>query len=75
MDPRLIEHPEEAGKIYRDITQQRYLLSKHMHTSYIDTLHITPLERQYLFEFITEQLEKEKASYEKAVENNGDRRR
>lgn len=66
----MIDHPDEAGKSYKDLVHQRYLISKHLNTSYMDTLKITPLERQYIFEFITEQIKKEKEAYDKAIENN-----
>ena len=41
---------------YRDIVKERYIISKHTNTSYVDTANITPLERSYLIEFITEDL-------------------
>lgn len=52
-------------KRYRDITKERYYISKYCNTSYNDAGDITPLERRYLLEFITEELEKQKAMIDK----------
>lgn len=51
---------------YKDITRERYIISKHTNTSYGDTQYITPLERQYLLEFITDDLERLQEMYDKA---------
>jgi hypothetical protein len=51
---------------YKEIVKERYLISKHTNTSYTDTDTITPTERNYLIEFITEELQKQQEAYEKA---------
>lgn len=51
---------------FKEIAKERYLISKHINTSYDDTEQITPIERQYLLEFILEDLEHEKKMYEEA---------
>lgn len=51
---------------YKDIVRERYLISKHSNTSYDDTKSITPMERSYILEFIIEDLERQKALYDKA---------
>lgn len=38
--------------------KERYIISKHTNTSYLDTAYITPTERTYLINFITEDLMK-----------------
>lgn len=53
------------GELYaplrlKAITYERYLISKHSNTSYIDTLNITPTERQYLISFIIRDLNNQK---------------
>ena len=75
LDPQLINNPEEASIRFRELTRQRYLLSKHTHTSYIDTGVITPVERQYMFEFITEELQKQKDAYDKYKREAEERKR
>lgn len=60
---------------YKNIARERYLISKHTNTSYEDTSKITPLERGYILEFITEDLERQKEMYEKAREDARNRNR
>lgn len=43
---------------FKEIVRERYLISKHTNTSYVDLGSITPLEREYLLLFIQEELEK-----------------
>ena len=54
---------------YKNIARERYLISKPTNTSYEDTNRITPLERGYILEFITEDLERQKEMYDKARED------
>ena len=54
---------------YKNIARERYLISKYTNTSYEDTSRITPLERGYILEFITEDLERQKEMYDKARED------
>ena len=51
---------------YKEIARERYLISKHTNTSYEDTSTITPLERQYLLEFLVEDMQRQKEMYDKA---------
>ena len=51
---------------YKEIVRERYIISKHTNTSYKDTDQITPTERNYILEFITEELQKQQELYEKA---------
>ena len=60
---------------YKNIARERYLISKHTNTSYEDTSKITPLERGYILEFITEDLERQKEMYDKAREDARNRNR
>ena len=53
---------------YKEIVKERYLISKHTNTSYEDTSRITPLERGYILEFITDDLQRQKELYDKARE-------
>ncbi len=63
----MIDSDQPYGPMrYKDIARERYMISKHTHTSYSDTLQITPLERRYLLEFITEDLQRQKEMYDKA---------
>lgn len=51
---------------FKEIIKERYLISKHTNTSYGDTLHITPTERDYLLEFIAEDIKARKDAIESA---------
>lgn len=70
----MIEHPEKAINQYKELVRERYLLTKHTNTSYNETAHITPLERRYIFEFIMDELQKQKEAYEKLKEEKQGRR-
>lgn len=50
---------------YKEIVRERYIISKHTNTSYKDLDAINPVERNYLLEFITEELQKQKELYDK----------
>ena len=54
---------------YKQIVKERYLISKHTNTSYDDTLNITPIEREYLLEFIADDLHRQKEMYDEAKNN------
>ena len=65
LDPQSIK--DKDGKIkpygpirFKQIVQERYLISKNINTSYNDTGKITPTERRYLLEFMAEEAEKTK---------------
>lgn len=51
---------------YKEIARERYLISKHTNTSYDDTALITPLERNYILEFLVEDMQRQKELYDKA---------
>ncbi len=51
---------------FREITKERYLISKYSHTSYKDLDKVTPMERAYLLEFIYDELQREHEAYEEA---------
>ena len=51
---------------YKEIAQERYLISKHTNTSYDDTSNITPLERSYLLQFLLDDMQRQKDIYDKA---------
>ena len=68
LDPELTSDGKPYGpQRYKEITRERYLISKHCNTSYSDLDKVTPTERGYLLEFIYEELEKERAAYEEAM--------
>lgn len=44
---------------FEQIVEERYQISKHIHTSYKDLDNVTPLERKYLLQFIERDLIRE----------------
>ena len=61
MDPQLTSSGKPYGpERYKKIVQERYLNSKNMNTSYNDIGKITPTERQYLIEFIADEIKRSK---------------
>jgi hypothetical protein len=65
LDPQLINNPSDAPRRYRDLVQQRYLLTKYTNSSYNETGCFTPIEKQYLFEFIEQDLKKQQEAFSK----------
>ena len=61
----MTKDPSLAPKLFKDLVRERYLISKHTNTSYEDTASLTQIERQYIFEFITDDLNREREAYEK----------
>ena len=55
---------------YKDIIKERFLISKHIHTSYQDTSYISPLERMYLLQLIMEDLQKKQEITEQIIGKN-----
>ena len=54
---------------YAEIVEERYLISKFIHTSYGDLAQVTPLERKYLLEYIKRDIERENEVKRNAIEN------
>ena len=52
---------------YKQIVHERYMIAKHGNISYQDTSNITPLERNYILEFITDELQRQHEMYEKKL--------
>lgn len=60
MDPQLTSDGRPYAPLrFKQIAEERYQISKHINTSYVDTGSISPTERNYLLEFIKRDLEHE----------------
>lgn len=69
MDPQLTKDGKPYGPCrYKELVKERYLISKAMNTSYNDIGKITPLERQYIIEFIIEERKKEEELLKKRID-------
>lgn len=61
LDPQKSDSGEDYGPFrYREIVKERYLISKHINTSYVELSRVTPLERRYLLEFINDSAKADK---------------
>lgn len=59
LDPELTSDGKPYGPYrYKEIVKQCYIISTKCNTSYTDLMNITPIERDYLFEFIVEEMQK-----------------
>lgn len=68
MDPQLTKDGKPYGPYrYKQLVHERYLIAKHGNISYADTSNITPLERNYILEFITDELQRQHELYEKKM--------
>lgn len=50
---------------YRKIVEECYLISHQIHTSYLDMLQITPMEKDMMLKFINDELKVQKESYDR----------
>ena len=60
---------------YKDIVQERYIISKYTNSSYADLAKITPLERRYLLGFVKEEIDKTKEAMEARKRKNKNKSR
>lgn len=58
-----------APKRFKEIIQERYIISKMINTSYNDIGRITPQERKCLIEFIIDEQEKRKQALKEELKN------
>ncbi len=52
---------------YKRIVQECYLISKNMNTSYADVLSMTPIEREYLLQFLLNDFNERKKAVEDEI--------
>ena len=67
LDPQLTSDGKPYGPVrYKQIVQERYIISKQAHISYSDTGKMTPSERKMILQFLVEDSRREKEALEKA---------
>ena len=65
LDPQKTPDGKPYGPIrYKEIVQERFYISKNLNTSYADTGNITPTEKEYLIDFIIDDIKRQKAQIE-----------
>lgn len=58
-DPRWTsEHKPYGPERFKQIIKERYLISTHLNTDYVNTASISPTERKMLLQFIKEDLQR-----------------
>ena len=58
------------GSLLKNLTKEKYVISKKLHTSYLDLDEITPIERKMILKFITEDLQEQSEAMERARKGN-----
>ena len=72
MDPELMSDGTPYGPArFKNIVKERYFISKRCNTSYTDVGLMTPLEREYIMDFIIEEIEKEDQAIKEAKKKHG----
>ena len=70
LDPKLTNDGKPYGPIrYKAIVQECYIIAKNANTSYTDLMNITPIEKQYLLEFIMQEFEANKKAQDEFKAN------
>ena len=59
---------------YKTIVKEKYYISKNINTSYKDIGDITPTEREYLLQFIEDDLKRTKETIDKQIEESKSKR-
>lgn|GEM_PF-2564011 len=68
LDPQLTNDGKPYGPYrYKQIVKECYLISKNVNTSYIDVMKMTPQERNYLLEFIAEEIQRKQELTEQVM--------
>lgn len=61
MDPQLTKEGKPYGPHrFKELVRERYLISKNINTSYNDIGRITPREREYIIQFIADEIKRSK---------------
>lgn len=76
LDQQLTEDGRPYGPIrYKEIVKECYIISKNINTSYNDLMQITPTERNYMLEFLTDEAKRrEEMLQKKKAEREANRR-
>ena len=59
---------------YKELVREAYILAKHCNISYSEVMNMTPTERQYMLEFLKEDMDREKESLNKIKKQQEERR-
>lgn len=74
MDQQKTKDGKPYGPIrYEEIVRERYLISKSIHTSYLDTGKLTPLERKYIIGYMLDEMKKQEEQIKEMREKSNKR--
>lgn len=60
---------EYKSKVFEDLVEEGYYISKYTHTSYADLQQITPLERKILIKLISDDIKTRNEAHEQAMKS------
>lgn len=74
LDPQKTSDGKPYGPIrYEEIVKERYLISKTINTSYLDTGKITPLERKYILQYMVDEIKQQQEKIKEMQSKNNRR--
>lgn len=56
--------------LYKSLIQECYMISRFTHITYDEAMNMTPVERNYISEFLREEVNQRKQAEQKALEEN-----
>lgn len=75
LDPATTDKGEPYGPWkYKQLVRECYLISKNCNTSYSDLMDITPTERAYLLQLISDEIKKSQEAVEEAKQKQKNKR-
>lgn len=75
-DPRWTSDGKPFGQErFKQIVQERYIISRRLHTSYTDTASISPTERSLILQFMKDDMQREQEALEQKMANRSSNRR
>lgn len=70
MVPQLTSDGKPYGPArYKRLVEECYFISKYTHTSYLDVLQMSPLEKDYIISFIQDEQKREQKQLEQLSQN------
>ncbi len=70
LDPLLTKDNKPYAPVrYKELVKERYLISKNIHTSYSDVGKMTPIERSYILEFISDEIKRSQKLIDEQISN------
>lgn len=69
MDPQKAKNGKPYGPVrYEELVRERYLISKTINTSYVETGKLTPIERNYILKYMIDEANKQREQWKEMTE-------